>query len=105
MSKITPKKLLSLTARERQVLRVLCQGVGNQVLADTLGISINTVKNHLKSITAKLQVEDRLALILLAWKSRICPWPKELVRAVREKERQRHDQRLAQPHHGRTARL
>lgn len=89
MKKQHQKRIATLTRREREVLRVLCQGVGNPAIADELEISRNTVKHHLASIMLKLDVNDRLALILFAWKHQLCPWPKELVQQVRERQRQR----------------
>ncbi len=83
MTKADYQKIQSLTRREREVLQVLCQGARNELIADRLGIAINTVKNHLKSCMFKLGVEDRWQLILRAWMTGVTPWPKELVRAVK----------------------
>ncbi len=49
----------ALTDREREVLTLLAQGVSNQELADRMGISLKTVRNHVSNILAKLQVTDR----------------------------------------------
>jgi DNA-binding NarL/FixJ family response regulator len=50
----------SLTAREREILRLLAQGVSaTDELADLLYISQKTVKNHLANIYDKLAVADR----------------------------------------------
>jgi DNA-binding NarL/FixJ family response regulator len=50
----------SLTARERELLAVLAQGVSStEDLADQLFISQKTVKNHLANIYEKLGVSDR----------------------------------------------
>jgi two-component system, NarL family, response regulator len=48
-----------LTARERGVLELLVRARSNATIAAVLGISIGTVKLHVKSILAKLGVEDR----------------------------------------------
>lgn len=48
-----------LTPREKQVLREIVRGASNRQIAAALGISINTVKNHVSSILAKLGVQDR----------------------------------------------
>lgn len=61
--------LASLTGRERQVLRLLAQGLTNKEIAGELFITTNTVKRHLKSIFAKLDVTTRAAAS--AWASRM----------------------------------
>jgi DNA-binding NarL/FixJ family response regulator len=48
-----------LTARETEILALLMQGQGNAEIARSLGVSINTVKNHLYSIYRKLGVTSR----------------------------------------------
>lgn len=50
-----------LTERERQVLDLLAQGMTNKEIADTLVISVNTVKRHLKAIFEKLRIHTRSA--------------------------------------------
>jgi DNA-binding NarL/FixJ family response regulator len=50
-----------LTAREREVLELLARGMTNKEIAHTLIITTNTVKRHLKSIFAKLDVHTRSA--------------------------------------------
>jgi two-component system nitrate/nitrite response regulator NarP len=51
--------LAGLTDREREILAALAQGMTNQQLADTLKISLNTVKFHLKNLYGKLGVDNR----------------------------------------------
>ena len=48
-----------LTAREVDVLRLLARGLTNREIASVCQISANTVKNHLNSLMAKLEVSDR----------------------------------------------
>ncbi len=48
-----------LTAREREILDLLADGRTNAEIAGSLFLSLKTVKNHLTSIFAKLQVADR----------------------------------------------
>ena len=48
-----------LTARERDILRLLAKGYDNQTIADELFISLKTVKTHVSNILAKLEVDDR----------------------------------------------
>ncbi len=48
-----------LTEREQQVLLQASKGAIDKEIADTLNISINTVKTHIRNILAKLQVSTR----------------------------------------------
>jgi len=55
-----------LSNREMEVVRCVAMGMRNKEVADKLGVSEATVKNHLTSVYAKLGVSDRLELILYA---------------------------------------
>jgi len=55
-----------LTAREREILDLLAEGLRNSVIATRLGLSPKTVANHLSATFAKLQVADRAAAIVRA---------------------------------------
>lgn len=54
-------ELSALTDREREVLELLAQGKTNKEIADTLMISLNTVKRHIKAIFSKLAIHTRSA--------------------------------------------
>jgi DNA-binding NarL/FixJ family response regulator len=56
----------ALTPRERDVLGLLADARSNASIAAVLGISVGTVKLHVKSILAKLGAEDRVEAIVLA---------------------------------------
>jgi NarL family two-component system response regulator LiaR len=60
------KTLDQLTPTEFQVLRLIGQGKSNDGIAETLFISKNTVRSHIKSIYAKLDTHSRLQLALYA---------------------------------------
>lgn len=56
-----PRAATGLTSRELELLRHLPDGLTNQQIADTLGISHRTVMNHVANILGKLGVESRTA--------------------------------------------
>ena len=58
--------LESLSVREIEVLRVLSAGLSNREMASHLYIAVETVKNHLKSIYGKLQVNSRTKAVYRA---------------------------------------
>lgn len=66
-----PSTYSLLTARESEVLRLIAEGKNNTEIAETLCLSMNTVKTHIKNIFQKLEVEDRTAAALKAIRDRI----------------------------------
>ena len=54
-----------LTRRELDVLRQLTRGQANRTIATDLGISENTVKNHVRSILEKLQAKSRAEAVVI----------------------------------------
>jgi NarL family two-component system response regulator LiaR len=61
----------ALTERETEVLNLIAEGLPNAAIAQRLGVSEKTVKNHVTSILAKLQVEDRTQAAVFAWRQRL----------------------------------
>jgi DNA-binding NarL/FixJ family response regulator len=59
----------ALSARQIEVLRLLAEGKGNAEIARELFISPKTVKNHIASILAKLQMDNRIQAAVYAVKS------------------------------------
>ncbi len=55
-----------LTERERQVLKLIADGKGNQEVADELVISVKTVERHRANILAKLGLHSRTELVKYA---------------------------------------
>lgn len=55
-----------LTDREREILTLIAQGRSNNEIAQTLVISMKTVRNYISSIFSKLQVADRSQAIIRA---------------------------------------
>jgi DNA-binding CsgD family transcriptional regulator len=56
-----------LTARERQVLRLVAVGKSNKAIADELVLSVRTVDRHVSNILAKLQLSSRAAATAYAY--------------------------------------
>ena len=54
--------LASLTAREREVLALVAQGLTNRQIAATLVLSERTAENHVQHILAKLSLHSRADL-------------------------------------------
>lgn len=52
-----------LTARETDIVLLLCRGIGTKEIATELAISVHTVRDHLKSIFEKAQVTSRGELV------------------------------------------
>jgi two-component system, NarL family, response regulator YdfI len=67
-SAITPLSPLeiSLTSREAEILQLLGTGLDNKAIASTLQISKHTVKFHISSILAKLDVSSRTQAVTFA---------------------------------------
>lgn len=58
--KLKPPDLPSLTSREAEVLRLLAQGLSVKEMAKALGLSPDTVKDHLESLYGKLLARNRV---------------------------------------------
>ena len=57
---------IKLTAREREVLALVAQGLANKAIAHRLGIAEKTVKAHLTSVFGRIGVTDRTQAALWA---------------------------------------
>jgi DNA-binding NarL/FixJ family response regulator len=53
----------TLTSRQREILRLLQQGMDNQSLSQELGLSVKTIENHLTRIYRQLNVQSRLEAV------------------------------------------
>jgi two-component system nitrate/nitrite response regulator NarL len=62
---------LRLTVREREVLRLMAMGKDNHGIAEELVISEETAKNHVSSVLAKLEVNNRIQAAVYAVRERI----------------------------------
>jgi DNA-binding NarL/FixJ family response regulator len=60
-----------LTAREKEILVLITQGMTNEVIAGKLFISVQTVRNHIKNIYDKLQVHSRAQVVAKAFREKL----------------------------------
>ena len=58
-----------LTPREREILDLLGEGLGNQAIAERLTVSLNTVRTHVQTVLAKLGAHSKLEAVTIATKS------------------------------------
>jgi DNA-binding NarL/FixJ family response regulator len=61
-----PQAFPELTEREHEILRLIAQHDTNPEIAERLGLSPKTVRNHVSNIFTKLQVVDRAQAIIRA---------------------------------------
>jgi DNA-binding NarL/FixJ family response regulator len=61
--------MTSLTARELDITRLVAQGLTNSEIADALVLSHATVKTHLSRILSKLDLRDRVQLVISAYEA------------------------------------
>ena len=64
LAEFTPRE--DLTAREREVLEHVANGLGNKEIGLAIGRSVETVKTHLESIFQKLGANDRAHAVSIA---------------------------------------
>ncbi|MFJ6655927.1 response regulator [Streptomyces sp. NPDC091377] len=61
--------LSDLTPREIEILRMIASGLDNSEISAALGIGVQTVKNHVTNVFAKLGVRDRAQAVIAAYES------------------------------------
>ncbi|MEL6463045.1 MAG: response regulator transcription factor, partial [Cyanobacteria bacterium J06621_15] len=61
-----PPQLALLSAREKEVLRLIANGYSNREIAEQLYIAENTVKNHVSNILYRLELRDRTQAAIFA---------------------------------------
>ena len=76
-AKVDPqaKTIARLSAREREIVSLIGEGLKNQQIADQLFLSEVTVRHHLTSIFKKLDVSDRLELVIYAYQNNLAQLP------------------------------
>ena len=68
-----------LTQREQDVLSRVAEGASDKEIADTLSLSVHTVKTHMRNILAKLHLSQRYEAALYAVREGLIPPPKNHV--------------------------
>jgi putative two-component system response regulator len=71
----------NLTPRELDILRLIATGWVNKQIAQQLGLSLNTIRNHAKNILHKLQAHSKLEAVATAVREGIITYPGESVRS------------------------
>ncbi|GII32348.1 response regulator [Planotetraspora mira] len=66
---VTGDGLAVLTPREREVVRLVAEGLSNEQIAEKLVISPLTAKTHITRALTKLRVRDRVQLVILAYET------------------------------------
>jgi two-component system nitrate/nitrite response regulator NarL len=69
-------KIATLTKREKEIIGLVCEGLKNKEVAERLYISDTTVRHHLTSIFSKLEVPDRLGLVIYSYRFGLAAPPK-----------------------------
>ena len=63
---LAPRAFPELGDRETEILVLMAQGRANQEIAEHLGLTLKTVRNHVSTIFSKLQVADRAQAVIRA---------------------------------------
>jgi two-component system nitrate/nitrite response regulator NarL len=74
-------RIASLTQREREVIALIAEGLKNKQIGQRLFIGETTVTHHLSSIFSKLEVSDRLELVIYAFSHNLAKMPQKRTRS------------------------
>ena len=66
LSERATARLPNLTPREREIMHHMAEGGTAQDVADTVGVSVETVRTHVRNVIRKLQARNRVHAIAIA---------------------------------------
>ena len=58
-------RVAALSDWQREVVVLVCRGLPNRLIADTLGVSEGTIKSHLRTIYETLGIQSRIELMIM----------------------------------------
>ena len=87
----TIRRMVDLTNREREVVRLISLGCTDQEAADILGIATSTINSHRMRAMGKLGVNKVALLVRVAIKHRITKAGETLTRAEKRKSGRKQD--------------
>ena len=70
-AQVRAQEIDCLTEREREVLKLMVDGMSNAEIAECLVVSLSTVKFHIGNILMKLRVDNRVAAVTLAMQNKL----------------------------------
>ena len=71
----TPRSPFDLTDRELEILGLLTRGMSTEEIVEHLTISVHTVRNHIRTLLAKLGAHSRLEAVAIATRRGLVPSP------------------------------
>ena len=66
LSERSTSRLPQLSPRERQITHLMAEGRTGEVIADELGLSVETVRTHVRNVIRKLRARNRVHAIAIA---------------------------------------